>query len=802
MATLPWELLNDPQAGANGAYLALDPSVSLVRAVERPAQPLPPVAGPLHLQLVVASPNSDDYPPLDVAREIRRIETALRDAVAAGAISIDPPIQGKDTRSQLRNRFRPGRGAPVHLLHVIAHGDLDHAAHEAGVLIFEDADGLPQPTSADFLVRLLRRQAELPRMVLLNACLGALPASQDPTSSLAGVLLRAGVPAVVAMQFDLADDAAAELARVFYSELAAGASLDEAVGEARSELRESYPNRLDWLVPVLFLGLEDGVLVARNPAGSVAERPTTLPPPTPAPAVPTQPPPQPAPAPSSAAVRQEALIAFFSEDWERAEPLLAQIVAANPQDSESMDRLKRTRLQLRLRQRYADARDLRQVGAWQAVLGVWRELDAEQPGYPDPDGLRVWAEAQRRRAERYQRALDAAARDEWATVYDELAPLVAEFPDDRDARRLIARAERERFGPVSAQVAAGQFDAAVKLLTQRLEARADDKAAVRAAAALIEDATIPAPAATRVACGELLTQHGDPRPGVCTLPPPFVPFAGGTFLIGINAAEHQAIIEAERTNDLADEAKRLYQNAINSQPVTVAAFELARYPVTNAQYKLFMESGGYRADAPWWDKPGQVWLKSKKAQSSRSWDDLRFGIARLNHPVVGVSWYEAMAFCAWLTQNLNDSYVYRLPSEAEWEFAARGAERRIYAWGNEVPDTERANYNETHNGTTAVGCFPQGATPEGLLDMAGNVWEWTRSAYWPYPYDPNNHREARADPAQKDFTLRGGSWVNRPINLCASNRSHGDPITRNSLFGMRLSRQKAYPIADSRKSLR
>jgi formylglycine-generating enzyme required for sulfatase activity/CHAT domain-containing protein len=803
LATLPWELLNDPQAGANGAYLALDPSVSLVRAVERPAQPLPPVAGPLHLQLIVASPNGDEYPPLDVAREIRRIETALRGAVAAGAISIDPPIQGKDTRGQLRNRFRPGRGAPVHLLHVIAHGDLDHAAHEAGVLIFEDADGLPQPTSADFLMRLLRRQAELPRLVLLNACLGALPAGQDPTSSLAGVLLRAGVPAVVAMQFDLADDAAAELARVCYGELAAGASLDEAVGEARSELRESYPNRLDWLVPVLFLGLEDGVLVARSPAGSAAERSPTPPQPTPPPAAPTQPPPQPTSAPVSAGVRQEALIAFFSEDWERAEPLLAQIVAANPQDSESMDRLKRTRLQLRLRQRYTDARDLQQVGAWQAVLGVWHELDAEQPGYPDPDGLRAWAEAQRRRAERYQRALNAAAGNDWATVHDELTALLADFSEDTDARRLLARAERERYGPVTAQIAAGQFEAAIKVLTQRLEARSDDPAALRAAAALIDDATIPAPAAVRVACGELLSRFGDPRPGVCALPPPFVPIAGGTFLIGSSAAEHQAIIEQERKNNLAEEAEDWYKFARNSQPVTVAAFELARYPVTNAQYQLFMDAGGYRHAAPWWDEAARVWLRRDDAKTKglsewqirkykdrpEFWEDARFGKARPNHPVVGINWYEATAFCAWLTQHLKDGYVYRLPSEAEWEFAARGLARRPYPWGEVLPDAERANFNPTHHGgTTAVGCFLAGATPEGLRDMAGNVWEWTRSEFRDYPYDPGDGRESGVDPAQKRFTLRGGSWHSQPFSLRAAFRDHYYPGNRFSNLGMRLAR--------------
>ncbi len=804
LATLPWELLNDPRGGGEGSYLALDPDVSLVRAVDRPPLALSPVNGPLHLQLVVASPAGDDYQPLDVAREIRRIEGALREPLAAGTLVLDPPIRGANTRDQLRDRLRPTRGAPVHLLHVIAHGDLDAEARGAGVLIFEDAAGRPQPTSANFLARLLRRHAEPPRLVLLNACLGAAPATQDPASSLAGVLLRAGVPAVVAMQFDLADDAAAELARVFYRELAAGVPVDQAVGEARSELRESYPARLDWLVPVLFLGLEDAALVARR-SGSPAERPATAPTaaaPTP-PASASQAPP-PAPAPLPATLRQDALIAFFSEEWSRAEPLLARLVAADPGDQASRERLERCRLELRLELRYAEARALRQAGAWEATLGVLNEITAAQANYPDPDGLRAWAEGQRRRAGRYQRALDAAARNDWAAVADELAPLLAEFPDDADARRLVARAERERFGPVGAQLAAGQFEAAILVLTQRLAARADDRAALRAAAALIDDATIAAPAETRVACGELLARFGDPRPGVCDLPPPFVPFPGGGFVIGISEAEYRAIIAAERKNNLAKEAEDWYKDARNSQTVAVAAFELARYPVTNAQYKLFMDAGGYRHDAPWWDEAARAWLRRDDAKTKglsewqvrtykdrpEFWEDARFGIARPNHPVVGISWYEATAFCKWLTQHLNDGYEYRLPSEAEWEYAARGPARRPYPWGDDLPDGERANFNQTHGGTTAVGCFPAGATPEGLLDLAGNVWEWTRSEYRSYPYDPNDGREAGGDPARKTFTIRGGSWSTRPIYLRAAFRPRF-PDNRYSNVGVRLARHLA-----------
>lgn len=98
-------------------------------------------------------------------------------------------------------------------------------------------------------------------------------------------------------------------------------------------------------------------------------------------------------------------------------------------------------------------------------------------------------------------------------------------------------------------------------------------------------------------------------------------------------------------------------------------------------------------------------------------------------------------------------------------------------WGNDDLDPERASYDQTYGFTTlAVGCFPRGSTPEGVLDLAGNVWEWTRSEYRAYPYDPRDGRENGADPARKPFTLRGGSWFGRPFNLRAACRDPNTPV--------------------------
>ena len=166
------------------------------------------------------------------------------------------------------------------------------------------------------------------------------------------------------------------------------------------------------------------------------------------------------------------------------------------------------------------------------------------------------------------------------------------------------------------------------------------------------------------------------------------------------------------------------------------------------------------------------------------WDDSKWG--RATRPVVGVSWYEAAAYCNWLRSRLVDSelpfrvwregkpgieslaqqhVVARLPSEAEWEKAARGPDGLRWPWGDEWQE-DRANTEEAHLGeTSAVGSFPAGASPYGVLDLAGNVWEWTRSRWgrkslstpdYGYPYRSDDGREELDGPDLR--VVRGGSW--------------------------------------------
>ena len=216
----------------------------------------------------------------------------------------------------------------------------------------------------------------------------------------------------------------------------------------------------------------------------------------------------------------------------------------------------------------------------------------------------------------------------------------------------------------------------------------------------------------------------------------------------------------------------------HSVEVNLPAFWLARYPVAVAQYAPFVEVG-YGPDAErWWTPQGWRWKQAQRRKQPWGWDDPRYNAA--NQPVTGVTWYDATAFCAWLTEQLADQlphgYLVCLPSEAEWEAAASyapGAPRRTYPWGEQEPTPERAIYNASGLDAPApVGSCPAGAAACGALDMAGNVWEVTTSSYEQYPI--------KSATLKKDFTnntgdvpLRGGAYWNESTYVRCGARDWG-----------------------------
>ncbi len=210
------------------------------------------------------------------------------------------------------------------------------------------------------------------------------------------------------------------------------------------------------------------------------------------------------------------------------------------------------------------------------------------------------------------------------------------------------------------------------------------------------------------------------------------------------------------------------------------AFNISRYPITNAQYEAFVHDGGYTDR--WrhcWTDAGRLWRQSDNVSGPRRFERV-FSLP--NHPVVGVSWHEAVAFCRWLSERLRQ--LVRLPTEAEWEKAARGHDGRRYPWGDDITPGH-LNFDETGIGaTSAIGIFPFGKSECGALDMAGNVWEWTVSLIKSYPYDAGDGREDSKPGGTR--TLRGGAFNDSARSVRCANRYNTFPGYRLDSFGFRV----------------
>ena len=206
----------------------------------------------------------------------------------------------------------------------------------------------------------------------------------------------------------------------------------------------------------------------------------------------------------------------------------------------------------------------------------------------------------------------------------------------------------------------------------------------------------------------------------------------------------------------------------------VEPFDMARYPVTWTQYRAFIEDSRGYADSAWWqdlrheEQPGEQYR--------------RFG----NCPADHVSWYDAMAFCRWLTARLrergllSDVKVIRLPTEWEWQQAAtEGKSENIYPWG---PDWDDVKANTAESGlsrTTAVGMYPASTWDGGPLDMAGNVWEWCLNKR-------DKPKMTQPDKSEDWRVVRGGSWYFVPGLARASFRNLIHPDSRDAYLGFRL----------------
>jgi formylglycine-generating enzyme required for sulfatase activity len=232
--------------------------------------------------------------------------------------------------------------------------------------------------------------------------------------------------------------------------------------------------------------------------------------------------------------------------------------------------------------------------------------------------------------------------------------------------------------------------------------------------------------------------HKIKRPSLLVIP-------AGNFLMGTSDEDIKLlqIKESDWAYEWSD--NDLFTAEQPQHTVSLPSFEIAQFPVTNAEFYTFIWDKGHRIPRTW---PGYTFLEGT--------DD---------HPVVGVSKTDVEAYIQWL--NEKTGMLYRLPTEAEWEYTARGEDGRIFPWGNTF-DPWRCNTAESmKKGTTSVGFYsPGGDSVYGAADMVGNIWEWTQSLFMPYPYRPSTNRE-EVKPNGR-YVVRGGAWYySRKLARCA-----------------------------------
>ncbi len=396
ISDLPWEFLFSPEK----EFLWLNPDTPIVRYIELP-NPAPPLKMELPLQILVVIASPQDQIPLDTEAERARIENALAPLVEEGMVQVQY-LEGADTWPRLIDALRPNK---THILHFIGHGAFNEDRRE-GVLMMENVDGTTKMVGSELMNILLQGKSRL-RLAILNSCLGTQASQAEPLSSVAVGMVRAGIPAVMAMQFEVSDHAAQIIAGTFYKSLALNFPVDLAMTEARREIFLLDQDSLEWATPVLFMQVPSGRLFDVQDIPEEVQK-------------------------SSARIDTGQMDNVVRMLYRRADDYFQQ---RNWEESlryfEMVDSQRASYKDTS--QRISELKRLLGVAAAPAGAGVSAEQKAEADALPD---LNARAE------ERYQAGLEAATRGDWEAAITGFRGALMFVPDYKDAAQQLKSCQR------------------------------------------------------------------------------------------------------------------------------------------------------------------------------------------------------------------------------------------------------------------------------------------------------------------------------------------------------------------------
>lgn len=344
LAALPWEFLYDPR---KAEYVCLSRHTPIVRYTDlvQPVQPLA-VQPPLRILGMAVSPN--DLDSLDMEREKQRVQEAVRRLQGLVTLKWLGGRTWRDIQDEMQ-------GGPWHIFHFIGHGGFDRRSDE-GFIALADDDGRTFELSATKLARLLDHPYL--KLVLLNACEGAHSSDLDVFSSTASILVRSGIPSVLAMQYEITDDAAIEFSRSFYRAVARGMSIEAAVSEARKAVSVAISNTVEWGTPVLYLRAPDGHLFDVDLRREHID-----------------------------AIYNDAKKAVGEEDWDAAIEKLSVVLNCDPAHDEARTALSHAVARRSISELYAEAQAHFQAGRLQEALSCLMKVKAAAGDYRDTVSL-------------------------------------------------------------------------------------------------------------------------------------------------------------------------------------------------------------------------------------------------------------------------------------------------------------------------------------------------------------------------------------------------------------------------------
>jgi formylglycine-generating enzyme required for sulfatase activity len=713
LADVPWEYLYNP---ALNRFLSLSADTPLVRYLDLPERIRPlAVKPPLRVLVMISSPS--DHPPLDVEGEWARLREALGDLEQRGLVALERLEDA--TLMALQRRLRRGE---YHIFHFIGHGGFDERAQD-GVLLLEDEHGRGRPVSGQYLGTLLHDERTL-RLAILNACEGARTSRTDPFAGTAQSLVQQGIPAVIAMQFEITDEAAITLAHEFYAALADGYPVDGALAEARKAIF-AQENDVEWGTPVLYMRSPDGRIFDVERVSEEERKSVQV-----------------------AVLYREAQAAMAGEDWATAIEKLQAVLALEPAHAEAAARLSQARRQQELATLYIRGRKHYEAGRWRQALGYFHRVRDMGGDYKSVDALitAVGREIARKPPiPTPQSVLSKLGRWPWIGIPAALVLLLIVCGGGYLILRSLLPIDPTPTLPAVVQVTTPT--------TAPVAVASDTPTSTCTPTPTSTPTPMPTPTSTPTP-----TPTSTPTP---TPTPEMVRIPAGYFIQGSTDQQVKDVYDVCIKYDNYNQCWRAaFEDELPQRRTYVDEFYIDKYEVTNAQYSECVKVG-------FCDPPSPM---SSNTRSSY-FGDPRYA----DYPVIYVTWDDADRYCRWAGK--------RLPTEAEWEKAARGEDGRLWPWGNSYSSIlDKANVRpgyvipaptpgSSSIDTKPVGSYPGGASPYKAMDMVGNVSEWVDDWY------DKDHK-----------VIQGGSW-NCSIGMArAANRGPAPPDERYFDIGFRCAR--------------